>query len=65
VAAACYRRGMGNATGEDPELPADRGRLTERLRLEGGIVSRGLVEGRDGEHDDAPFALYAIGRPEG
>ena len=41
--------------------------VMERLAMRhvGEIVSRGLVEGRDGEHDDAPFALYAIGRPEG
>ena len=41
--------------------------VMERLAMRhvGEIVSRGLVEGRDGGHDAAPFALYAIGRPEG
>lgn len=39
-------------------------RVMERLgmRLAGQIRARGLVEGRKGEHDDAPFAVYAIER---
>lgn len=31
------------------------------LRLAGEITARGLVEGKSGEHDAAPFALYTIG----
>jgi RimJ/RimL family protein N-acetyltransferase len=34
------------------------------MTLRGQIHRRGLVEGRDGLHDDAPFALYAIARDE-
>jgi RimJ/RimL family protein N-acetyltransferase len=36
--------------------------VMERLgmRLVGEITARGLIEGKGGEHDDAPFALYAI-----
>jgi hypothetical protein len=29
------------------------------------FAGRGLVEGRDGIHDGAPFALYAVGRQGG
>jgi RimJ/RimL family protein N-acetyltransferase len=38
--------------------------VMERLgmRWVGEIMSRGLVEGRGGEYDNAPFALYAVGR---
>jgi RimJ/RimL family protein N-acetyltransferase len=38
--------------------------VMERLgmRWAGEIMSRGLIEGRSGEHDTAPFALYAVGR---
>jgi RimJ/RimL family protein N-acetyltransferase len=38
--------------------------VMERLgmRWAGEIVARGLIEGRSGEHDNAPFALYAVGR---
>jgi RimJ/RimL family protein N-acetyltransferase len=32
------------------------------MRWAGEIMSRGLIEGRGGEHDNAPFALYAVGR---
>jgi hypothetical protein len=30
------------------------------MRMVGEITARGLIEGKGGEHDDAPFALYAI-----
>lgn len=38
--------------------------VMERLGMRhvGGFAGRGLVEGRDGVHDGAPFALYALGR---
>jgi RimJ/RimL family protein N-acetyltransferase len=38
--------------------------VMERLGMQwaGEIRSRGLIEGRSGEHDSAPFALYAAGR---
>lgn len=38
--------------------------VMERLGMTfvGEIRHRGLVEGRTGEHDDAPFALYALRR---
>jgi RimJ/RimL family protein N-acetyltransferase len=38
-------------------------RVMERLgmRWAGEIISRGLIEGRSDEHDNAPFALYAVG----
>ena len=38
--------------------------VMERLgmRRAGEIMSRGLIEGRSGEHDNGPFALYAVGR---
>jgi RimJ/RimL family protein N-acetyltransferase len=38
--------------------------VMERLGMQraGEIVSRGLIEGRSGEHDTAPFALYAVRR---
>jgi RimJ/RimL family protein N-acetyltransferase len=38
--------------------------VMERLgmRWAGQIMARGLVEGSSGEHDSAPFALYAVGR---
>jgi RimJ/RimL family protein N-acetyltransferase len=38
--------------------------VMERLgmRPAGEVRARGLVEGRDGEHDHAPFAVYAIER---
>jgi RimJ/RimL family protein N-acetyltransferase len=38
--------------------------VMERLgmRYRGEIRHRGLVEGRPGVHDDAPFALYALSR---
>jgi RimJ/RimL family protein N-acetyltransferase len=38
--------------------------VMERLGMKsvGEITARGLVEGKSGEYDDAPFALYAIGR---
>jgi RimJ/RimL family protein N-acetyltransferase len=41
--------------------------VMERLgmRWAGEIRSRGLIEGRSGEHDGAPFALYAVGRGGG
>lgn len=32
------------------------------MRLVGEIRARGLIAGESGEHDDAPFALYAIER---
>jgi RimJ/RimL family protein N-acetyltransferase len=32
------------------------------LRFAGEIASRGLVAGKSGEQDDAPFAVYSIGR---
>jgi hypothetical protein len=32
------------------------------MRWAGEIMARGLIEGRSGEHDGAPFALYAVGR---
>jgi len=32
------------------------------LRLKGEITACGLIEGKSGEHDDAPFAVYAIAR---
>ena len=39
-------------------------KVIERLgmRLAGEITARGLIEGESGEHDNAPFALYAIER---
>jgi RimJ/RimL family protein N-acetyltransferase len=38
--------------------------VMERLGLQfaGEISARGLIEGKTGEHDNAPFALYAIER---
>jgi RimJ/RimL family protein N-acetyltransferase len=38
-------------------------KVMERLgmRLAGEIRACGLIEGRSGVHDAAPFALYAIG----
>jgi RimJ/RimL family protein N-acetyltransferase len=38
-------------------------KVMERLgmHLSGEIRTRGLIEGKSGEHDAAPFALYAIG----
>jgi RimJ/RimL family protein N-acetyltransferase len=40
--------------------------VMERLGMRhvGEFVDRGLVEGLDGVHDGAPFALYALGRSE-
>jgi hypothetical protein len=32
------------------------------MQLAGEIRARGLIEGESGEHDEAPFALYAIER---
>jgi hypothetical protein len=32
------------------------------MRWVGEIAARGLIDGKSGEHDNAPFALYAIGR---
>ena len=32
------------------------------MRWAGEIMSRGLIAGRSGAHDNAPFALYAVGR---
>jgi hypothetical protein len=32
------------------------------MRYVGEFAGRGLVEGLDGVHDSAPFALYTIGR---
>jgi hypothetical protein len=32
------------------------------MRWAGEITARGLIDGTSGEHDNAPFALYAIGR---
>jgi len=32
------------------------------MRWAGEITARGLIDGKSGEHDDAPFAVYAIGR---
>jgi RimJ/RimL family protein N-acetyltransferase len=32
------------------------------MRWAGEISARGLVEGKSGEHDNAPFALYAVSR---
>jgi RimJ/RimL family protein N-acetyltransferase len=39
--------------------------VMERLgmRLAGEISHRGLIQGKSGEHDDAPFAVYATGQP--
>jgi RimJ/RimL family protein N-acetyltransferase len=39
-------------------------KVMERLgmRWVGEIAARGLIDGKSGEHDNAPFALYAIGR---
>jgi len=39
-------------------------KVMERLgmRWAGEITARGLIDGKSGEHDDAPFAVYAIGR---
>jgi RimJ/RimL family protein N-acetyltransferase len=39
-------------------------KVMERLgmRLVGEITARGLIEGKSGEQDNAPFALYAIER---
>ena len=39
-------------------------KVMERLgmRWAGEIAARGLIDGKSGEHDNAPFALYAIGR---
>ena len=31
------------------------------MRWAGEITARGLIDGKSGEHDDAPFAVYAIG----
>jgi hypothetical protein len=32
------------------------------MGLTGEITARGLIDGKSGEHDGAPFALYAIER---
>jgi RimJ/RimL family protein N-acetyltransferase len=39
-------------------------KVMERLsmRWAGEITARGLIDGKSGEHDDAPFAVYAIER---
>lgn len=34
------------------------------MTLRGEVHRCGLVEGRDGLHDDAPFALYGLARDE-
>jgi len=41
--------------------------VMERLgmRQVGEVVGHGLMEGRNGVHDGATFALYAVGRPGG
>jgi RimJ/RimL family protein N-acetyltransferase len=42
-------------------------KVMERLgmQLAGEIRARGLIEGSRGERDDAPFALYRVGRGGG
>jgi RimJ/RimL family protein N-acetyltransferase len=40
--------------------------VMERLgmRYVGEFADRGLIEGLDGVHDSAPFALYTVGRSQ-
>jgi RimJ/RimL family protein N-acetyltransferase len=73
VATEIGRAGLGFAVGElgarsvvsftERHNRASRN-VMERLgmRWAGEIMSRGLIEGGGGEHDNAPFALYAVGR---